>query len=367
MRTTLFRTCRLTALVLGIALAGAGGAAAQGLADTDTLTATPPHFFGSMDLYYRLSSTEARSISSPSLRHNAFVPFWFRLGVDQQYGRSGVRAELTFGERAASFYAEDGDGADVWDYVRGLEVYTHAGTAKLQLGTYPIYYGFEHDDPYFNPLYTNSHVYSYTAAQLTGFQATAPVGTDGDKVMVGVYNSSQVRIDDDGHLLFGGEYVLAHGDGEHFSYFNVLGGRDSDEQLFVMLNASGEFGLSPKLTLAYDLLYHRYEYPEFDEPTYFGGAAGYVIVEPSPRWRHALRLEHFADPRAFGQRRAGTLQAASACTTYRYGPFEARAELRYDRGERAVLPTDDLDALGRPVFRNDGLALTLAVLYGFGE
>ena len=344
----------------------ATGALAQGLADTDTLTATPPHFFGSMDLYYRLSTTEAASISSPSLRHNAFVPFWFRLGVDQQYGKSGVRAELTFGERAASFYAESDD-PDVWDYVRGLEVYTHARGVKLQLGTYPIYYGFEHDDPYFNPLYTNSHVYSYTAAQLTGFQATAPVGTDGDKVMVGVYNSSQQRIDDDGHLLFGGEYVLRHGDRKHYSYFNVLGGRDSDEQLFLMLNASGEFGLTPKLTLAYDALYHRYEYPDMREPTYFGGVAGYVIYDVSERWRHALRLEHFADPRAFGQVRAGTMQAVSAAATYRYGPFEARAELRYDRTEGRVLPTDDFGPNGLPVFVRDGLGLTFAVLYGFGE
>ena len=362
MRTTLPRIITLIGLYYVVMFTGAS-VSAQGLADTDTLTATPPHFFGSMDLYYRLSTTEAASISSPSLRHNAFVPFWFRLGVDQQYGKSGVRAELTFGERAASFYAESDD-PDVWDYVRGLEVYTHARGVKLQLGTYPIYYGFEHDDPYFNPLYTNSHVYSYTAAQLTGFQATIPV-SDNDKVMLGVYNSSQQRIDGDGNLLFGGEYILAHGD--HFSYFNVLGGRDTDEQLFLMLNASGEFGLSPKLTLAYDLLYHRYEYPSFDEPTYFGGVAAYVIVEPSKAWRHALRLEHFADPSAFGQRRAGTMQAVSAATTYRYGPFEARAELRYDHGEARILPTQDLTTLGQPVFKDDGLALTFAVLYGFGE
>ena len=311
--------------------------------------------FGAVDGYWRYGFNQTVASTSPGLYHNEFAIGWLSFGVAHTWKNGGMRGDLSFGQRTFEFLKDDND---ILTYVRNLSVYHNIGEQWVaEFGIFPSYIGYEYDDPWRNPVYSPSYVYSWTPV---GFLGVRGVYSPNDSwaFTFGVYNSSNGRLDDNvqKHLDLNIEYDSD----EWYTEFSVTAGREDNGTYQVHLDLIGDYKGFDKFNIGYN--YYRLLYRDAGAigDGYWQDVVLYLTHSPTETLDLTLRYDFLHDPEGFIYGLPGlNIHAFTLSPRFSFGRVRVFPEFRWDFADQPLY----LDAAG-PNSDNEG-SLLVGIAYLF--
>ena len=288
--------------------------------------------FGAIDGYWRYGFNQTIATTSPALYHNEFTIGWLSFGVEHTWKGGGMRGDLSFGQRTFEFLKDEND---ILTYVRNLSVFHEIGDQWVaEFGIFPSYIGYEYDDPWRNPVYSPSYVYSWTPV---GFLGVRGVYSPNDvwAFTFGVYNSSNGRLDDNvqKHLDINIEYDTD----DLYTEFSLTAGREDDGAYKAHFDIIGDYKGFDKFNIGYN--YYRLLYRDagaIDEG-FWQDFVLYLTHSPTDQLDITLRYDHMHDPEGFiyGLENLN-INAFTLSPRFSFGRVRVYPEIRWDFSDQPL-------------------------------
>lgn len=301
-------------------------------AQADTIP--QPKFFFALDGYLRYATTEATSLTSPSLDHDQLALGWLSAGASHAWGRAGVSGKLAFGARAQQFYNDGGIASNIREAFAYLDL---TDKVRVNAGLFPAFYGYEADDPYDNALYSNSWAYTLAPACPAGIQVEVKLNEEWS-FMIGRYNAVFSRFNPNGASVYGG--YVHYTKGENKVALSTLIGTTTQEQKIFALDLTASYALGKRTKLGTELVYQPFR-NEGEDWSYYASAGLYLTHDLKDNYQLALRGEWLDDAGGFNFAPESTILHGSAALTRLFGAMKVFAEVRYDGSNAPVFPGED--------------------------
>jgi len=279
----------------------------------------------------------------------------FSLGMANLIGtyegdKAGVVVDLVFGPRGADAVFASGPSANI---VNQLYAYWNVSdNATITLGNFNTFLGYEVISPTANFNYSTSYMFSYGPFSHTGLKLDIATES-GFSIMAAVLNPTDItEFNPTGDYFFGaqlgyGGFYLNGLFGEDYTQFDLTGGVDVSEKLYLGINAT--------ITDAGE--------NELGEDVGFLGAALYAQLATSDNFKFGVRYEFFQDA-------DGNIALASGIRDTNVSDFTVTAN--YSVGNLTIIPELRFDSSSEDIFTDSdgeaGSSLTsfvLAFVYGF--
>lgn len=310
-------------------------------------TIPKPQFFLSLDGYLNYASTEATSLTSMTIDHNQLSLGWLSAGMSHEWGRAGVSAKLAFGPRAQQFYDEGNN--SVFSNVReAFGYFDLSPNVQVRAGLFPAFYGYEADDPFDNPVYSNSWAYTLAPACPAGIEVEVALSEEWS-LMLGRYNEVFSRANPNQQSVYGG--FLRYMWEENSIVLSTLVGTTAEGQKIFALDFTAQYALNERTTVGTELVHQPFRNDGADW-TYYYSVGLYLTHKLNDNYELALRGELLNDEGGFGFAPKTTIASGTVVVSRVFGAMKVFAEARYDGSNSLIFP--------------DGADQTLAGLIGFG-
>ena len=298
----------------------------------DSTAAPQTRVFGALDGYWRYGFNESTATTSPGLYHNVFTIGWLSFGVEHTWKGGGMRGDLSFGQRTVEFLKDD---QDILTYVRNVSIFQEVNQQLLvEFGIFPSYVGYEYDDPWRNPNYSPSYVYSWTPVGFLGARAVYSP----DEIWsftFGVYNSSTQRLDSDvqKHVDFNLEYDTDN----WYTEFSITGGTEPNGSTQIHLDWIGDISLGDDWNLGYNYYRLLYRNAGSEVDRFWQDVVLYLTYSASDELDLTLRADRFHDPDGFiyGQNDLN-ITAFTLTPRFQFGRVRVYPELRADFSDQPL-------------------------------
>lgn len=327
---------------------------------TEEAEETTPAFTlsGSVDTYFRTNFNGSNDLSRPGTLAPAtsFAQLpGFSLGMANIVGsyegeKGGLVMDLVFGPRGSDAVfassplgnVEDGAYSPTGNIVNQLYAYfSPSDNVTITMGNFNTFLGYEVISPTANFNYSTSYMFSYGPFSHTGLKVDFS-SESGFSGMLGILNPTDItEFNPSGDYFFGaqlgyGGFYLNGLFGDGYSQFDLTGGLDVTEKLYLGINA----------TIA-----------DAGDDFGFSGVALYAQLATSDNFKIGARYEFFNDDNfVYGNQNVSDFTLSG---NYSIGNLTIIPEFRIDSSENDIFTDDDGNA-------SSSLAsFVLAFAYGF--
>ncbi len=282
-----------------------------------------------------------------TIDHDQLSLGWLSAGVNHSWERAGVSAKLAFGPRAQQFYGAGN--SSVFSNVReAFGYFDLAPNIQVRAGLFPAFYGYEADDPFDNPVYSNSWAYTLAPACPAGIEVEIALN-EAWSLMLGRYNAVFLRANPNQQSVYGGALRYTQ-EGRSIALSTLIGTTTTEQKVFV-LDLTAQYELSQQMVVGTELIYHPFQ-NNGDDWTYYSSAGLYLTYQLNEDYNLALRGELLNDEGGFGFAPQTNIAGGTVAVSRIIGAMKVFAEVRYDGSNRLIFP--------------NGNDQTLAALIGFG-
>ena len=347
---------KLMLLMLAVLLVNTAIAQEEKMEETEEETSAFS-ISGSADTYFRTNlsgGTNDVTDGGTSAPASSFANLpGFSLGMANLIGtyetsKGGVVADLVFGPRGSDAVFASPDYSNSASIVNQLYAYWNVSdNATITMGNFNTFLGYEVISPTANFNYSTSYMFSYGPFSHTGLKLDIATES-GFSIMAGILNPTDItEYNPTGDYYFGaqlgyGGFYLNGLFGDSYSQFDLTGGIDVSEKLYLGVNAT--------ITDAGD-------------ETGFSGAALYAQLATSDAFKIGARYEFFNDKDGnyvFGSDVRDTNASDFTLTgNYSVGNLTIIPEIRFDSVSEDIFVDKDGEAGGSLT------SFVLAFVYGF--
>jgi hypothetical protein len=332
--------------------------------DTLTTDSSKVFKFGftlNADAYFRVSSNQTGSYTSPSFKHAKPGLGWINPKVQLSYKNIKFVSDMAYGERQYAFYASIDT---LWhSYFKELYMeYTFGEKLHAAVGAYTTHFNFEYNEPGLNAIYTPSLLYTYIQASYSGLRLTYDIA-DHWNIMLGLYNdngSNRFNLNTLKHVAG----KIAYESETKNLVFNWITGDDIFLKDVLSFEVYADYNFNEKLNIGVDIQNYRGTPLDENVPLNWTGIATYGKFDFNKKWSLGGRAEWFLDKNGLG---FGELDndiiGYTLCGKYKLDKYHTHFVLEY-RHDSAKIPIFENLASQSP-FTNNQDQVTLSTILQF--